>query len=209
MQETAQFDEKLLEMLNTIASEGIKNAAEGFSGMVGHKIEVSNPVLELVPLLTIPKVVGDPENDAVGVYLRFEGDMVGQIMMIIPHHKALELADLLMGVPQGVTQHLGTLERSALGELGNLCGSFFLNSVAKTVGASFRPSPPAIMVDMVGAILDIVVATVGGVNEHVLPVHANFMDGTRSVETDFWVIPDMKALPNLMTTKKPDHERSN
>lgn len=206
MQEIAPFDQSLLEMLNTIASEGIKNAADGFSGMVGHKIEVSNPVLELVPLLTIPKAVGDPEDDAVGVYLRFEGDMAGQIMMVIPHEKALELADLLMGVPQGTTKHLGTLERSALGELGNLCGSFFLNSIAKTVGASFRPSPPAIMVDMVGAIIDIVVATVGGINEHVLLMHANFMDGTRFVETNFWVIPDMKALHELVQQKKAVHE---
>ncbi|HQV62801.1 MAG TPA: hypothetical protein PKV19_02290, partial [Anaerolineales bacterium] len=75
MQETAPFDQYLLEMLNTIASEGIKNAADGFSGMVGRRIEVSNPEIELVPLLTIPKIVGGLEDDAVGVYLRFEGDM--------------------------------------------------------------------------------------------------------------------------------------
>ena len=202
MQETAPFDQYLLEMLNTIASEGIKNAADGFSGMVGRRIEVSNPDIELVPLLTIPKIVGGLEDDAVGVYLRFEGDMTGQIMTIIPHQKALELVDLLMGVEKGATKHLGSLERSALGELGNLCGTFFLNSIAKTVGASFRPSPPAIMVDMLGAILDIVVATAGGVNEHVLLMHANFMDGVRFVETNFWVIPDMKALNNLLK-KKP------
>ena len=202
MQETAPFDQYLLEMLNTIASEGIKNAADGFSGMVGRRIEVSNPEIELVPLLTIPKIVGGLEDDAVGVYLRFEGDMTGQIMMIIPHQKALELVDLLMGVEKGTTKHLGSLERSALGELGNLCGTFFLNSIATTVGASFRPSPPAIMVDMLGAILDIVVATAGGVNEHVLLMHANFMDGIRFVETNFWVIPDMKALNNLLK-KKP------
>ena len=202
MQETAPFDQYLLEMLNTIASEGIKNAADGFSGMIGRRIEVSNPEIELVPLLTIPKIVGGLEDDAVGVYLRFEGDMMGQIMMIIPHQKALELVDLLMGLEKGTTKRLGSLERSALGELGNLCGTFFLNSIAKTVGASFRPSPPAIMVDMLGAILDIVVATAGGVNEHVLLMHANFMDGIRFVETDFWVIPDMKALNNLLK-KKP------
>ena len=193
-----EFDEKLLDMLKTITDEGFRNAADGFSGMVGRKIEVSDPTLELVPLLTIPTMVGGLEDDAVGVYLRFEGDMPGQIMMVIPYQKALELSDLLMGVPQGTTQSFGSLERSALGELGNLCGSFFLNSIAKTVNANFRPSPPAVMVDMVGAILDIVVATVGGVSEHVLLVHANFFEGTRCVETNFWVIPDMKALHNLV-----------
>ncbi|HNN12564.1 MAG TPA: chemotaxis protein CheC [Anaerolineales bacterium] len=198
MQTTIPFDQDLLDKLSAIASEGIKNAAAGFSGMVGRKIEVDSPTLEIIPLLTIPKVVGGPEDDAVGVYLRFEGDMVGQIMMIIPYQKALELVDMLMGLDKGATQTLGTLERSALGELGNLCGSFFLNSIAKSVNADIRPSPPAVMVDMVGAILDIVVATVGGISEHVLLVHANLMDGTRFVETDFWVLPDMKALHGLI-----------
>jgi len=201
MQEVISFDEKLLDMLKTIASEGIKNAADGFSGMLGRRIEVSEPDLELVPLLTIPKVVGSPENDAVGVYLRFEGDMPGQIMMIVPYQKALELSDLLIGLEAGTTEQLGSLERSALGELGNLCGSFFLNSIAKTVDADFRPSPPAVMVDMVGAILDVVIATVGGSSEHVLLAHANFKDGTRSVETDFWVIPDTKSLQELIQKK--------
>lgn len=201
MQEIGSFDQELLEMLKTIAGEGILNAADGFSEMVGRRIEVGSLLLELVPLLTIPAVVGSPENDAVGVYLRFEGDIPGQIMMIIPYRKALELADLLIGLAPGTTQNLGSLERSALGELGNLCGSFFLNSIAKTVGASFRPSPPAVMVDMVGAILDVVVATVGGANEHVLLAHANFEDGPRCVETDFWVIPDLKALHSLVMNK--------
>jgi len=202
MQNIVSFDQDLLEKLQIIAHEGIKSAADGFSGMVGRKIEVNSPKLELIPLLTIPKVIGCLEDDAVGVYLRFEGDMHGQIMMIIPHKKSLELTDLLMGLEQGTTQHLGSLERSALGELGNLCGTFFLNSIAKMAGASLRPTPPAVMVDMVGAILDIVVATAGGINEHVLLAHANFMDGPRCVETDFWVIPDMKAL-DLLINKTP------
>ncbi|MBK7455126.1 MAG: chemotaxis protein CheC [Anaerolineales bacterium] len=198
MNDIAPFDQDLLEILKTIASEGIKNAAHGFSGMIGRKIEVSNPALRLVPLLTIPELVGGPEDDAVGIYLRFEGDMVGQIMMIMPYQKAMELVDLLMDIPQGTTQHLGSIERSALGELGNMCGTFFLNSLAKLVGASIKPTPPAVMVDMVGAILDIVVATSGGISDQILLMQANFMDGVRSVEANFWVIPDMNALQNLL-----------
>ena len=198
MNDKVPFDQDLLESLNTIASEGIKNAANGFSGMIGHKIEVSNPVARLVPLLSIPQIVGGPDDDAVGIYLRFEGDMDGQIMMIMPYQKAMELVDLLMELPQGTTLKLGSLERSALGELGNLCGAFFLNSLAKLIGASFRPTPPAVMVDMVGAILDIVVATTGGVSEHVLLMQANFMDGPRSVEADFWVIPELNTLQALL-----------
>jgi chemotaxis protein CheC len=197
-EEIIPFDHELFEILKSIASEGIKNAARGFSGMIGHKIEVSNPVATLVPLFEIAQIVGGPENEAVGIYLRIEGDLLGQIMMIIPYAKSLELVDLLMDLPEGTTQSLGSMERSALGELGNMCGAFFLNSLAKMIGASFRPTPPAVMVDMVGAILDIIIATTGGVSDHVLLMQANLMDGQRSVEADFWVIPDLNTLQALL-----------
>jgi len=198
MDTNTAFDQDLFEMLKSIAGEGVDNAACGFSEMIGRKIQFSKPVARLVPTLTIPQIVGRPDNDAVGIYLRFMGDLVGQIMMIMPYQKALELADLLMDVPLGTTQQLGSLERSALGELGNLCGSFFLNSAAKMVNADFRPSPPAVMVDMLGAILDVVVVTTGGIGEHALLMQANFEDGARSVEADFWVIPDMNSLQDLI-----------
>jgi chemotaxis protein CheC len=198
MEEQGSFDQDFLEKLGVVAREGINHAASGFSGMVGRTIQFNHPVARLVPVLSIPEIVGKPEDDAVGIYLRFRGDLAGQIMMIIPHQKALELVDLLMDVPQGTTATLGQLERSALGELGNLCGSFFLNSMAGKVKADFRLSPPAVMVDMVGAILEIVVVTTGGMSESALLVQANFMDGSRSVDADFWVIPDMASLQDLI-----------
>ena len=194
MTQNTLFDQDLLEKLKSITGEGVNNAAHGFSRMVGRKIHVNSPTTQLVPVLEIPEIAGKPDDDAVGIYLRFQGDVDGQIMMIVPLTKALELVDLIMGVKQGTTQHLGSLERSALGELGNLCGSFFLNSIARITDAKFQPTPPAVMVDMVGAILDIVVATTGGISEQALLIKANFMDGERCVEADFWVIPDLNSL---------------
>lgn len=198
MGENAEPRQGMQEIMKAIASEGIKNAAQGFTSMVGRKIEVSDPIARLVPLLTLPKIVNGPEDDSVGIYLRFEGDLVGQIILIVPFQKALELVDLMMTSPVGTTQTLGSLEKSALGELGNLCGSFFLNAMAKIVNASFRPTPPAVMVDMVGAILDIVVASSDDAGEDVLLMKAKFTDGPRSVDVDFWVIPDMNELHSLM-----------
>jgi chemotaxis protein CheC len=198
MNNAALFDKDLMDKLRSLADDGVNNAATGFSGMVGRKIHVHNPTSKLVPVMSIPELAGRPDNDAVGIYLRFTGDVSGQIMLIIPFQKAMELVDLMMQVPAGTTQQLGSLERSALGELGNLCGSFFLNSIARTTKAKFHPTPPAVMVDMVGAILDIVVATSGGISENALLMQANLTDGDRMVEADFWVIPDMHSLNEMI-----------
>ncbi|MFN7037588.1 MAG: chemotaxis protein CheC [Bellilinea sp.] len=192
-----EFDEKLVDTLRSITTIGIHNAVRGFSGLLGHKLEFGDPDVKVVPLAQIPMMVGGPENEAVGIYLRAEGDFNAQIMMILPLEKAFQLVDLLMEQPEGSTAFLGSLERSALGEVGNMTGTFFMNAVANVLGREIRPTPPAVMVDMVGAILDIIVATTGGVSDQVLLIQTYFKDGSRSVLTDFWVIPDAQSLQAL------------
>jgi chemotaxis protein CheC len=195
--ETPTFDKQLYESLQAIAGEGMHNAARGFSDLLGHQVKVTQPNVRLVPILDIQKYVGGPDVEAVGIYLRAEGEMTGQIMLIIPYQKSLELVDLLMEQPEGTTKQLGSTERSALGEVGNLTATFFMNSVASRTGASIRPTPPAVMIDMVGAILDIIVASSGGISDHVLLLEANFTDDNRSVEASFWVLPDATTIKAL------------
>lgn len=194
MMESNDFDHNLLTVFQTIANEGIHNAVRGFSGLLGQTLTVSKPSVRVVPLFDIPSMSGGPEAEAIGIYLRAEGDLPGQIMLIIPYAKALELVDLLLFLPPGTTTQLGSFERSALAEVGNQTGTFFLNTCASLIGGSVRPTPPAVMVDMVGAILDIIVAANGEISDKVLLMQADMMNGDRSVETNFWVIPDMHTL---------------
>ena len=156
---------------------------------------VIDPAIRLMPFTDIPDLIGGPENKAVGIYLRAEGNISGHIMMVIPYAKALELVDLVMYEPVGTTQKLGSIERSALAELGNLTGSFFLNAIDEKMGIGSRPSPPAVMVDMVGAILDILIATSDGFSENILMVQAKFIRAEgMETQVDFWMVPDRQTL---------------
>ncbi len=188
------FNEKLINYMQTIADAGIHNAANGFSELLGQSLNVTQPVVRSIPFTEIPNMLGGPEVEAVGIYLKVEGDFPGQMILVLPYGKAIELVALLLEVPKDSIQALGSLERSALGEMGNMTGTFFLNSVANLTGLSVRPSPPAVMVDMVGAIMDVIVATTGGLGSQVLMLQATFVYGEKQTETDFWVIPDMNTL---------------
>jgi chemotaxis protein CheC len=120
-----RFDDQLRPLLEIMAREGIKHAVEGLSEMTGQTVTVTQPTASLVPLNQVPNLLGGPENEAVGVYLRAEGEMAGQIMLIFLYEQTLKLVDLPIGEPEGTTQQLGSYERSALAEVGNLCGAFF------------------------------------------------------------------------------------
>ena len=195
------LDSELLKILNQVTLEGARNAASGLTEMVGQSITVTSPDASMISLFDLPKILGSLENEAIGIYLRVEGALNGQIMLIMPYQCSLDLADLLLDNPQGTSQELGRMERSALGEAGNLIGSFFLNTFSTITGYDSRPTPPAVMVDMLGAILDIVIASAGAISEEVILLRSTFTNGTRSLETSFWVIPDPGALERLCSAK--------
>jgi len=111
----------------------------------------------------------------------------------------LNLADVLLAVPPGTSTHLGEMERSALAEAGNLVVSYFLNAVATFLKKPrlLQPSPPTVMVDMLGAILDVVMTPVAVVSDDLMIVEAAFTPGTstnggsdRAIQVHFWVLPD-------------------
>jgi chemotaxis protein CheC len=191
------FNEKMVAYLGMIAREGINNAARGFSGLLGQNLSVTEPVMKIIPLLDIARMIGGPEDEAVGIYLRAVGDLTSQFMLVIELDRAISLADLLLDQPEGTTTFLGQLERSALAEVGNMTATFFMNSVASVANIDIRPTPPAVMVDMVGAIMDVIIATAGSISDHVLVLNSKFELNHREVEIDFWVIPDEQTLKLL------------
>ena len=190
----AIFTEEFVELLLKISKEGIENAAKGFSGMLGKEFLVAKSSVKLVKLMDIPKMLGGPEDETVAIYLKSEGSIAGQMMLVLPLEKAMGLVDMIMGQEMGTTQALGSMEKSALQELGNITGTYFLNYVSDNTGSSVRPTPPAVMVDMCAAILDIVIATAGLENDEVLMLDADFRHGDLSTEIQFWVIPDPNTI---------------
>jgi chemotaxis protein CheC len=195
------INQVIVEQMQYIVEKGFANAAKGFSEMVGLELTVDNPEVKTVPLNDIPMLLGGPENDAVGIYLKIEGDMTGQIMLILPLDRAMSIVDMLMEEPEGTTQELGSMERSALAEVGNLTGSFFLNAIAETTGLTLMPTPPAVMVDMIGAILSVVIATMDEVNDNVLMFQASYKLKNRRIDANFWIVPDARSLEKLIKEK--------
>jgi chemotaxis protein CheC len=180
--------------LEKIAGEGFRHAAEGLSGMMGRAVTAGPAAVQQVALRDIPALFGGPEAEAVGIYLRSEGLLAAQFLIAVPYQKAMELADLLMDQPVGTTTQMGNMERSALAEVGNLSTAFFLNSVDTIIGLGARPTPPAVMVDMLGAIIDIIISTTGGSVEQVSLLHSTLLQGGQDTQAELWMIPDADTL---------------
>lgn len=173
-----------------VFSGGFTNAMAGLSQMAGQEIKISRMEFKKVAIKDVPGLFGGPEALIIGVYLQISGKTNGQMVVVYEPKVAFDLIDLLLGQPPGSTHELTEMERSALGEVGNIMGSFFLNYVSDTTGLSFQPSPPAVMMDMAGAILD---NTLAGLMEHTDEIYLMetvFGTNDRQVAGTFLVIPD-------------------
>ena len=180
-----------------LVSKGISNSISGLSQMVGQDIKplALNP--EVVEIIKIPDMIGGAETIAVGVYLRVTGDASGHMVLVYQPKAAFELLDMLLGLPAGTTQTIDDMGASALGEMGNIMGSFFLNSLSESTGMVLMPSPPAVMMDMAGAILNVALAEIMMETDDACIVEATFGTIDQQVNGVFLVMPSLELLDAL------------
>ena len=152
-QSTAWHSVGSVSRMRILVDAALQNAVRGLSEFMERPITTGTTQARVVRFGEISTGVGDPESEMVGIYLRMKGDLSGQAILILPLASALNMANLLMEAPAGTSTSLGNMERSALGETGHIMVSYFLNAMYALTGKPLRPSTPAVMVDMLGAIL--------------------------------------------------------
>ena len=185
-----------------LVSLGTRHAMAGLSEMLGEEITVSSFALKRTPVAELANVVGGAEVDAVGIYLTVTGAANGHLMLIYEPRIAYAFVDLLMGQPADTTQELDEMGRSALGEMGNIIGAFFLNAIADATGLELMPSPPAVMTDMAGALLDVVTAEILLRQDDTYVAETTFTTADREIEGQFMVMPSEELLNVLLESSK-------
>jgi len=195
---TETLREEHWRILKDVAARGITNAAAGLSEMVGRNIRIQMPSLYMVRLGEVSGLLGRPEDTMVGIYLAIGGDVRGHILLMMSPREAHGLVDMVMSQEEGTTSTLGAMERSALGEVGNLTGTFFLNALAEVTRMNIQPSPPAVMVDMGAAVLDVPLAALAASADEALVIKTIFLDDLRRIEAAFLVMPDMESLRAIL-----------
>jgi chemotaxis protein CheC len=172
-----------------LAQLGSFNAISGLSEMVNQEVKVNGVELEEVSVKNAVGLLGKPEDMNVGIYLLFSGNTCGQILLAFRPEIAFELVDMVMGNPEKTTVELGEMERSVLGEMGNIVGTFFLNALANQSNTCLSPSPPAVVMDMSASLMDSVMTRAMAENESVWVIKLSFSTGERELQGRFLVLP--------------------
>jgi chemotaxis protein CheC len=201
MSATITLSREQLARLQVLASAAVRNVSRGLTEMFSADVVVTAMEVAAVPLAEVPGLVGDPEMEVAAVYLIAEGDITGHLLLMMRIGTAMDLCDVLLEQPEGTTSELGEMEISALGEMGNIVGSFFLNSIADTQGLRAQVTPPGVFFDMAGAAVGLALTDVAMYADEALVIDANFEHQGRHLPAWFLAFPEPGQLRAILTER--------
>lgn len=193
-----QVTENYYDVLKELGNIGAGNAMTALSQMLQCKVDMKVPQVRLLDFSAVGDMMGGEEQIMVGVFLGVEGDITGSMMFMVEDESARHLIQkITMGMlPQG--SEFEEMGLSAMKEVGNIITGAYLNSLSTLTNLKIYPTPPALTVDMAGAILSVPAIQFGIFGDKILLIQSQFYD---EVELDgyFILIPDLESYAKILT----------
>ena len=192
-----QVTENYYDVLKEIGNIGAGNAMTALSQMLQCKVDMKVPQVRLLEFSEVGEMMGGEEQIMVGVFLGVEGDITGSMMFMVEEESARHLIQkITMGMlPSGAEfEEMGL---SAMKEVGNIITGAYLNSLSTLTNLKIFPTPPALTVDMAGAILSVPAIQFGIFGDKILLIQSQFYDEIQ-LDGYFILIPDMDSYAKIL-----------
>ncbi|MFH1436175.1 MAG: chemotaxis protein CheC [Pseudomonadota bacterium] len=193
-----ELNQNQLDALREIESIGAGNAATSLSVMLGRKVGVKSLGITMESIENVPGALGGAESVANVIFFSVTGRVKGSMLLILPAAGSVKLARLLTGGKAGATEGLSELELSALKELGNIMTGSYLSAMARFMKMKITYSIPGFACDMLGAVLDGVLARLS-----LKAGHAIIMESELEAQEDVHMVhlvffPELEALQAIL-----------
>lgn len=183
-----------LDALKEVSNIGAGNAATALSMMLGRKIDMTVPAVNVVRLEDV--VEEDGESEVAGTVVRVLGDIAGNILLVFLNETAQNIICKLVGSNESPDSEMGN---SVLCEIANIISASYMNSIAQLTGLAIAPSVPAVAYDMLGAILTTTFIESNQYDEYILDIETVFLDETQEdIGGHFYYIPMPGSLEKIL-----------
>ena len=185
------------DVLKEIGNIGAGNAMTALSQMLQCKVDMRVPQVQLLEFNEVGALMGGEEQIMVGVFLQVEGDITGSMMFLVEQHSAKHLINKIMMGMASEGEEFTEMELSAMREVGNIITGAYLNSLSMLTNLKIFPSPPALTVDMAGAILSVPAIEFGIYGDNILLIQSKFFD-EQEIDGYFILIPDLDSYAKIL-----------
>ncbi|MCH7801248.1 MAG: chemotaxis protein CheC [Chloroflexi bacterium] len=196
--QSANADPGVAVVWRKLMVQAVRSSVTGLSQMCNQHIKVASLNAKLIPISQTAELLGGADSYVAGVNLEMSGPGKGLIVVVLTLRTAFDLIDVVMDEPNGTTQNFGELELSVLGEIGNIMGAHFLNTISDEVNMELQISPPKVTISTVGAIVDQAISSLEGQTEDILVLDTAFGTPVRQIHGKFLAMPSPELLNALM-----------
>ncbi len=128
--------------ISELLNIGMGRAADALSQMAHEEVQLSVPLVDLLPINDVIRLLSEQASDAItGVKQQFTGVCWGNALLLFPEAKGLELVWLLLQdiVP---LERMADMKQEAFMEIGNIILNACLGSLANLLSSEIGSSLP-------------------------------------------------------------------
>ena len=177
--------------LQELGNIGAGNAVTALATMLGRKIDMNVPNVQVLDFNQISQAIGGPENPVAAVLVNISSENINGIMMFIVE---LEKSHVLIGaLMQQKTTEMGEMEQSAFQEVGNILTGSYLGALSTIFDTTVDMSVPYLSVDMAASILSVPAIEFAKVADSALFIESVFDSDEGDISGYFLLVPDQDS----------------
>jgi chemotaxis protein CheC len=190
-----------LDVLKEIGNIGAGNAATSLSQLLQKKIDMKVPSVRVVSFNEMIESIGEAESVVVSVFLQLEGEITGNMYVLLTLEQATHFIRHLTGDNEFSFKHISDSELSisALQELSNILAGSYLRALSDFSQLRLYPSVPELSIDMLGASLSHSLIEISQESDVVIMIDTTINEDVveDSYHSHFLLMPDPESLQSI------------
>ena len=188
-----------VDVLREIGNIGAGNATTAIAKMLGARLNMQVPKVELMEASKLGGAICDEEETVVGIFLEVCNDISGSMMFLMRMDSAHAIVNKLMMREPDYNEPFDEMDLSALKEIGNIIAASYLSALSTLTNLRIQPSIPYIAVDMAAAILSVPAIQFGQYGDNALFIETEFGDDVR-MQGYFILMPEQDSYAKILTS---------
>ena len=193
-----EVNNRYFDVLKEIGNVGAGNAMTAIASMLGIRIDMNVPKVELLEVSKLGSAICPEEEIIVGIFLEVQTDINGSMMFLMKMDSARFLVNKLMGRNTEDEKEFDEMDLSALKEIGNIIAASYLNALSVMTNLMITPSIPYIAVDMAASILSVPAISFGQFGDNALLIQTEFGDDVM-ISGYFILMPEQDSYEKILT----------
>ena len=194
-----EINEKYFDVLKEIGNIGAGNATTAIANMLNHRMNMSVPKVELLPVEKIGTSIGSEDQIIVGILLGVENDIEGSMMFLMDLPSAHHLVNRLMMRDPDYDGDFDEMDLSAIKEIGNIISGAYLTALSGLTNLDIVPTVPYVAIDMAAAILSVPAIQFGMMGDKALMINTEIGDEL-DIDGYFILMPEGDSYQKILSS---------